>query len=213
MSALACIGEPVSWLRLETFAAGKGDPAIETHLAACPACAHCLAEITGDLVALPVLAVPARAPRRWWWLRLAPAFALAAAAVIALVVVTRPRGHEVTREGVVGIKGVGEVIVDVVRERDGVIRQDVRSFAAGDRWKVVVTCPPSASATFEISVADGATVDHPLAPARLPCGNRVVVPGAFTITGSTPNRVCVRVTPEGAGTGDAGSACVTLAPE
>jgi hypothetical protein len=212
VSALACIGEPVSWLRLEMFAAGRKDLAIETHLAACPACAHCLAEITGDLVALPVLAVPARARRRWW-LRLAPAFALAAAAVIALVVATRSRGHEAQREDLVSIKGVGEVVVDVVRERDGVIRQDVRSFAAGDRWKIVVTCPPSASATFELSVADGTTVDHPLAPARLACGNRVVVPGAFTITGATPNRVCVRVTPDGTNGGDAGSACVTLTPE
>jgi len=211
VSALACIGEPVSWLRLETFAAGKRDPAIETHLAACPACAHCLAEITGDLVALPVLVVPQRAARRWWR-GLVTGFALATAAAAVLVfflVGERPP----QREDVVLIKGVGEVIVDVVRERDGVIRQDVRSFAAGDRWKVVVTCPPSASATFELSVADGATVDHPLAPARLACGNRVVVPGAFTITGATANHVCVRVTPEGAGSGDAGSACVTLTPE
>ena len=211
MSALACIGEPVSWLRLETFAAGKRDPAIETHLAACPACAALPREITGDLVALPVLAVPARAPRRWWR-GLVTAFALATAAAAVLVFyLMGERPPE--REGVVSIKGVGEVIVDVVRERGGVIRQDVRSFAAGDRWKVVVTCPPSASATFELSVADGATVDHPLAPARLPCGNRVVVPGAFTITGATPNHVCVRVTPDRTDGADAGSACVTLTPE
>ena len=38
----ACIGEPVSWLRLERFALGAADPAIASHVAACPACRHCL---------------------------------------------------------------------------------------------------------------------------------------------------------------------------
>ena len=39
MTSLACIGEPVSWLRLEMFAAGRiADPAIASHLTACPAC-------------------------------------------------------------------------------------------------------------------------------------------------------------------------------
>lgn len=206
MSALACIGEPVSWLRLETFAAGKADPAITTHLAACPACAQCLAEITADVVALPVLEVPVRRARPWWS-RFAPVMGLAAAAAVLALVMFRGRAPE--REDRVRIKGVGEVVIDVVRERAGVVREDVRSYAAGDRWKVVVTCPPAGVATFGVVVVDGSTVDTPLAPAHLACGNRVVLPGAFSITGSKRNRVCVEVTAaEGRGT-----ACVTLTPE
>lgn len=210
MTSLACIGEPVSWLRLEQFAAGRiADPAIASHLTACPACTHCLDEIRGDLVALPVLALPAAAPRRTsWWTWLVPALGLAAAAAIA-VVALRPR--PTTREDIVAVKGVGEVIVDVVRERAGVIRDDVRTYAAGDRWKIVVTCPPAGSAAFDVGVTESgrAEVDRPLLPTKLACGNRVVLPGAFELTGNQPNRVCVTIT----SAEDSGRACLTIRPE
>jgi len=211
--ALACIGEPISWLELELFAIGRDDQRIASHVAACPACRHCLDEIRGDLVALPPLVVPQTpvARARAWWSRLVPAIALAAAAVIALVL-WRDRAPEAVREDVVVVKGVGEVVLGVVRERGGVIREDVHSFGAGDRWKVVVTCPPSAAASVEVSVTEvGATAsDHPLMPARIACGNRIVLPGAFTLTGTRANRVCAHVTSAG---GDSGTACVTIAPE
>ena len=48
----ACIGEPISWLRLESFALGAPDPAIAPHLAACPSCRHCLDQIRDDVVDL-----------------------------------------------------------------------------------------------------------------------------------------------------------------
>jgi hypothetical protein len=209
-----CIGEPVSWLRLERFALGAPDPAIASHLAACPACAHCLDQIRDDVVALPPLAVPAPvavagpARRRW----LAPAFAAAAAAAIVLLVIryrTAPP-DELARD-MIGVKGVGEVTLELVRERAGAIRFGAASYAPGDRWKVVVTCPPSASAWIDVSVADGVTTDHPLAPAQVACGNRVVVPGAFTITGARANRVCARVA--AAPGAEAGTACLTVDPD
>jgi len=214
MSA-ACIGEPISWLRLEEFALDSHDAQIAQHLAACPACAGCLAEIRRDVVALPPLAVPA--PRRRWswrWLFvLAPALA---AAVLALVLwPRRPRGPE----NVATIKGVGEVVLGVVRERDGTIRDDVLTYAPGDRWKLVVTCPPAATTWVDLAVIDAGTIDHPLPPARIACGNRVVVPGAFTITGDRPNRVCIRVGSEldrdrrAPVSGEPDVACLTLRPE
>ena len=215
MTTLACIGEPISWLRLETFASGRAtDPAIASHLAACPACTHCLDEIRGDLVPLPVLALPPAAPRRAaWWTWLVPALGLAAAAAIALLVLAPWRGtpDAPRREDVVAVKGIGAVIIDVVRERAGVIRGDVRTFAAGDRWKVVVTCPPAGAATFDVDVteAGGTTPDRPLVPTTLACGNRVVLPGAFTLTGPRRNRVCVTITSRE----DRGRACVTITPE
>lgn len=196
---MSCIGEPISWLRLEQHVRAA-DPQVDAHVATCPACRRCLDELRDDVVALPVLTVPE--PRRRWWQWVAPA--LAVAAIVALVVRPRPP------ENVATIKGVGEVVLDVVRERGGVIRDDVRSFAPGDRWKVVVTCPPAAGAWIDVVVGN----DHPIAPAHIACGNRVVVPGAFELTGDAPNRVCVRVGVDGApprtGRPDA---CVTIAPD
>ena len=115
--------------------------------------------------------------------------AFAAAAVILLVLIRR---SDDLREDVARIKGVGEVTLGVVRERDGVIREDVYTFAPGDRWKVVVTCPPAAEVWIDVAVDDATSVDYPVAPARVPCGNRVIVPGAFTLTGRG-NQICVRV--------------------
>lgn len=217
-----CIGEPISWPRLERHAGGgAADAAIGEHLAACAACARCWSEIRDDLVALPPLAMPERAARaertrfRWW----APAMAFAAAAAIVLVVWRVGDGDGgggggEPREDVARVKGVGEVVLGVVRERGGVIRPDVRTYAPGDRWKVVVTCPPSASAWIDVAVLDAGQVDHPLAPARIGCGNQVAVPGAFSITGDRANRICVRVdaasAPDRARPPDA---CVTLRRE
>ncbi|TMQ10682.1 MAG: hypothetical protein E6J91_25660 [Deltaproteobacteria bacterium] len=209
---MACIGEPISWLRLERFALGAADPAIASHVAACPACRHCLDQIRGDTVALPPLVVASPPPRRTWLRWLVPALAAAAAAA-ALIAVLRPRPSS---DGVVrvAVKGAGEVSLELVRERAGAIRFDATSYAPGDRWKVMVSCPPSASGaplSIAVSVDDGISVDHPLAAARIACGNRVVVPGAFTITGSRANRVCARIA--AAPDGDLATACLTLAPE
>ena len=208
-----CIGEPISWLRLESFALGAPDPAIATHVAACPACRQCLDHIRGDSVALPPLELPVaprRIRRRWW---IAPVLA-AAAAVVVLVALWRPVPRGELASATIGVKGVGEVTLELVRERRGAIRYDARVYAAGDRWKVVVTCAPSATAPtvwLAVSVADGVTTDHPLAPAQLACGNRVVVPGAFTITGNRANRVCASLAAEPGA--DAATACLTLRPE
>ena len=212
MSRLACIGQPISWLRLEMFAAGSPDPAVREHVSACPACKLCLEEIETDLVALPPLAVPAVAPKRRWWTTLVPAFAVAAAAMIAIVVWRGREQPRVVREDAALVKGVGEVILGTVRERDGLTRDDVRSFAAGDRWKLVVTCPPAANGVelaVDVTVVEvgSAGIDRPLVPTTIACGNRVVLPGAFSLTGSRANRVCAAIGP------DHETACVTIAPE
>lgn len=204
MANLACIGEPVSWLRLERHAhGGASDATVRDHLAACPACRHCLDEIERDVVALPPLHVPAKRRRRWTF-ALPALGAIAAAAVILLLLRPRPQGDA----SVAHIKGIGDVVLDVVRERDGTVRDDVRTFKAGDRWKVVVTCPPTHAVSLDVAVhEDGvARPDRPLAPARIVCGNRVVVPGAFALTGAKQHRVCVRIEEQA-------TACVTLSPE
>jgi hypothetical protein len=186
---------------------------VSEHVDACPACKSCLEEIRADIVALPPLAVPAAKPKREWWKLFVPAFALAAAAVIAIVLF-RGRGDDApVRENVVAIKGIGDVVLETVRERGGTIRENVRSFAPSDRWKLVVTCPPSATGALlavdvtVVEVGGSSAIDRPLVPARITCGNRVVLPGAFSLTGPRANRVCAAIGP------DRDAACVTIAPE
>ncbi|MBA3459892.1 MAG: hypothetical protein H0T46_08020, partial [Deltaproteobacteria bacterium] len=86
------------------------------------------------------------------------------------------------------------------------------SFAAGDRWKVIVTCPPAGTVTVEVTVTEqgAAKADRPLAPATLACGNAVLLPGAFTLTGRSPNRVCARISSQ---QGEARDACLMISPE
>jgi hypothetical protein len=220
MTAHACIGEPISWLRLETFALGTSDAEIATHVAACAVCSRCLEEIRGSSVELPRLVIPATPTRKrrfTWWL--VPAMAAAAVALILFVVVPRDPRPELRDEIAYGVKGVGDVILGVVRDRAGTQRDDVLTYAPGDRWKVVVTCPPGAGAWIDVAVIDPSGVDYPLAPARIACGNRVFVPGAFTITGSQPNLVCARVGSEAVPVRtpprprDPNVACLTLHPE
>lgn len=212
---IACIGEPISWPRLERYATTRTDQAIASHLSQCPACAQCLEEITRDVVALPVLALPAAPIKRarWWWIAVP---ALAAAAVALLLVWPRDPDRP---DNVASIKGVGDVVLGVVRERAGAIREDATTFAPGDRWKVVVTCAANHSTWVDVAVveAGAGSADHPLAPARVACGNRIVIPGAFELTGKVANRICVRVAadaeparlfPRGSDT-----ACVTITPE
>lgn len=136
-----------------------------------------------------------------------------AAAVIALVVIRRPdslpQPAVAVREDVATVKGVGTVVLGTVRERAGEIRQDAATFATGDRWKLVLTCafgPSVRAETSVIEVGGDGRVDRPLSLVQVSCGNRVVLPGAFELTGARTNRVCVQID----GTA---SACVTIAPE
>ena len=243
MSALACIGEPVSWLRLEQHGdrrrrrggrrrtsrrARRAARASTRSAATSSRCRRCPRS--------------RRAPARRWLRWGIPAFGAALAAAAIAIVVVRPHGDTLVppapRDDVANIKGVGEVIVGTVRERAGAIADDAPTFRAGDRWKVVVTCPPAASAWLDVAVYetcappsggaarpgeagpchDGDSVDYPLAAARVACGNRVVVPGAFELTGARANRVCAIASagappPRGAVPTDHTAACVTIRPE
>jgi hypothetical protein len=110
------------------------------------------------------------------------------------------------------VKGLGEVIIDVVRERGGVTRDDVRTFAEGDRFKVIVTCGTPGEAEFGVSIREETSPkqDFPLGFPTLVCGNRVALPGAFSLSGKVAHKVCVHVQTEDGGAGDA---CLWLSPE
>ena len=216
MTAAACIGEPVSWLRLEQLVLGELPapvaPTVKAHLDACEACAACLASIRADQVVLPALpALPAEAPVRvpWWRRRLTWAIAggLAAAAA-ALLLFLRVPGRE--RRNVVSelagpqirLKGGDVLVVGLVRERGGATTISPIDFAAGDRFKVIVTCSQATEVWADVMVLQpekaGAPMvaSYPFQPTRVTCGNHVPVPGAFTITGGGPASVCLAVDPE-----------------
>jgi hypothetical protein len=215
---MTCIGEPISWLRLEQLALGAAAPGVEEHVAKCGACRACLDSIRGDVVVLSPLVVPVRRAWRWWRLGV-PALAFAGAMLILLLL--WPRAAELD-ENQTAIKGTNDVLtLGIVRERAGAIRRDALSFRPGDRFKVIITCPPRVSAWIDVGVVEeGArSADYPMAPAAIACGNDVVVPGAFTLTGARANHVCVRVASGGAPPRsvphprDDGVACVTVRPE
>ncbi|HMI90069.1 MAG TPA: zf-HC2 domain-containing protein [Polyangiales bacterium] len=131
----------------------------------------------------------------WSLPRVAGGLALAAALLLAL-----RAGLQLPRAGVDdangrdsgrAVKG-GELALELVRARAGDVALDPRSFASGDRFAVLVTCPPPAPAHWELVVFQAGEAFFPLDSTQpLRCGNRVSLPGAFALTGAQPAQVCV----------------------
>lgn len=201
----ACVSEPVSWLDLELYALGElpgpdEERAVELHLAGCEACRGCLETIQVDRCELPALPAAApkdepREPRSWWrWLRwsLAPAVAVAAAVLLALLLPDDPTVDLPPRR--VAIKG-GDLALTLVRRRGDATIDDPRTFAPGDRFKVEVTCPPGQALRWDVVVFQGgqAAFPHATPAGPLRCGNREPVAGAFGLTGDQPAHVCLVV--------------------
>ncbi len=204
MSEMTCIGEPISWLRLEEHALAASDQ-VASHLAACGACRACFARIEADrdraLPPLGDLAIAAaarrrRAVRNRW---LAAATVAAAAAVVLLAVLRREPTN------LPGIKGGDDLVLDLIRERSGEVVAGPSSYRDGDRFKVLVTCARPGELAVELTVEQDGELFTPLAPAHIRCGNRVPLPGAFTLTGVTRARVCARA--------GGATTCATLAPD
>ncbi len=192
-----CIGEPVSWLLLERFRLGElGEPErarIAEHVAACAACAACAARIEADeTLELPALEVGTaakgrcvvreRSPRRVRWLASAGAIAAAAAAILVVGRMWRAPGGAADHGETARPKGDAMAFV-LVRDDGQEIVDAQGVFRSGDRFKALITCPPSTTATFDLVVFDASGASFPLAPARgLTCGNEIPLPGAFRLT-------------------------------
>jgi hypothetical protein len=231
VTAGRCIGEPVSWLALERLRLGELPPdqrgAVEQHLVACAACAACLAEIDRPLVLgpLPAPTTTAALWSRWRaaWHRAGRAriwAPTAVALVLLALLVARPKPVDDTVEPwLAGIKG-GDVSLSLVRARDGAINHAATTFAAGDRWMALVTCPSARVVFWDVAVFDGARASLPLAPAApITCGNRVPLPGAFRLDGERPLEVCLLLSGDPidrtrvSALTTRAAACVTLQPE
>jgi hypothetical protein len=206
MSAPRCIDVPVSWLRLERYHLGEVSAEERAqsaaHLAACAACAESYASLErDDAVALPALPEVVRAGRRGvrsigararLGVMVAGGLALAAAAVLG---VGQGWRHGVGPGGVTGGGGDGvkgdAIAFSLVREDSERIEGAAGIYRDGDRFKAVVTCSPSMDVTFDVVVYDETGASFPLAPARVACGNEVPLPGAFRLTGSGVETVCL----------------------
>jgi hypothetical protein len=209
-----CIGEPVSWLRLEQHRlrelAASDALAVEAHLAMCPACTACAEETNRPLALSPPDAVAPKVRREarlgGWRTGATAGGVLAAAAAMALVVVPRSTQGPDSRPGPVAIgardtgsKG-GDVAMELVRERMGLAEYGARAFLAGDRWKVLVTCPVERVLFWDVAIHEAGRSSFPLVPAApIACGNRVALPGAFQLTGAGAKRVCLVLAGDPAG--------------
>ena len=193
----ACTAQPISWLKLEQYQLGELSAderrRIEAHLNECEVCRASLDSIRQDETELkPLPEVTRKIP----WLRWATAgTALAAAAALFLVlfVTDWKRAVPDIPGSKIGFKG-GELSISLVRERQGRILHDPESFAPGDRFKVQVTCPPSEEVFWNVVVFQDDGSSFPYIPEEpLTCGNRVPLPGAFSITGKSAAIVCLVV--------------------
>ncbi len=199
-----CVSEPISWLRLERHHLGEVDATekqrIDEHLAACPACAACLATIReDDAKALPVLTLPQPSTRR---ARVLPFMrpstlaagvgALAAAAAFLLFLRgTTPDDHGLAGAHGPRVKG-GAVAFSLVRDDGQRVDDDTGVYRDGDRFKALVTCPPGADVSFDLVVYDDGGATFPLEPAMgFACGNDVPLRGALRLTGRGDETVCL----------------------
>jgi hypothetical protein len=199
-----CVSEPISWLRLERHHLGELDAAedarIAEHLAACSACAACLAKIReDDATALPVLTLPQAAARKARVLpfvrpgALAAAVgALAAAAAFFLMLRgTTPEDGGRLRSSGPRVKGAA-VAFSLVRDDGERVDGNEGVYRDGDRFKALVTCPPGADVSFDVVVYDDTGATFPLDPApSFACGNDVPLRGALRLTGHADETVCL----------------------
>ena len=183
--------EPLSWLTLERYALGELSAAeralVEQRLASSAQDRQCLDVIRSDQTVMPPLpVVPLRAKKKS--ARLPVWGSLLAAAAALLLMVLRPdqtdEPGEITPSR--ATKG-GDVSIVLASERQGA---GARTFATGERFKVLVTCPLTFATPLRVLVFQDGQRFEPLPQARLTCGNLVPWPGAFELDGAGDVEVC-----------------------
>jgi hypothetical protein len=216
----------VSWLLMERYVLGELDEAerreVELRLADSQAARDRLTQIREDKSELPELPqssfarprthfdqpAPVRAhPRtRRPWTSVGSVLAAAAAVALAVVSLQDASTHNRTKGG--------ELALELVSASGA---HAPTKFAQGERFKVLVTCPPAFQETLHLLVFQAGQSYRPLAPLRVACGNLVSWPGAFALDGDASAEVCAAWGP---GTGTATTrkqlgdraVCQTLAP-
>ena len=196
-----CIGQPVSYLRLERYNLRELPTAeharVAEHLAQCPSCRACYERLRADdrveqvaawtarLSAAP--APQPRAARRgrgWLWGAGAVAASLAG---LLFVWPSQPSPRPWATE----LKG-GDLALELTRvDAQGQLLDPTR-FAPGDRWKIALSCPPSLAGAVRVRAFQADERFEPLPPQSLAsCGNRRLLTGAFQLDGEAAVDVCV----------------------
>ena len=200
-----CKSQALSWLRLEMYNLQELPDAevrqVENHLADCESCRSCLDRIkqsTDELKPLPRIELE---PQRSGWFSLAWIGATASLAAAAILLIVFKFGWPDQVAGKlpppkIAYKG-GELTISLVRDRQGAIKHEPEAFTSGDRFKVLVTCPPAEELYWDLVVIQNDELFFPLTPAGvLSCGNRVGLPGAFTLSGSAGAIICLLTSPQ-----------------
>lgn len=196
MSEGKCIDVPVSWLRLERYHAGELAESerarVAAHLASCASCASCSAGIERDAARpLPPLPVVRSVPPARPLATRAGVAVFAAAALAAGLAFWARRATEGDEEVAVRTKG-DAVAFALAREDEAPIVEAGGAYADGERFKVLVSCPPGLDASWDLVVFEHGEASFPLSPeSALACGNAVPIPGAFRLVGREPMEVCL----------------------
>jgi hypothetical protein len=90
----------------------------------------------------------------------------------------------------------GSLALELVRMDAGGRLLEASKFAAGDRFKLLFSCPPAMAGELRVWAFQGGEVFEPLPPLEhAVCGNRRDVPGALQLTGAEPIDVCAVMLP------------------
>jgi hypothetical protein len=88
------------------------------------------------------------------------------------------------------VKG-DSLALEVVRVDAQGRQREPSGFAAGDRFKLLLTCPPSLAGNWRVLAFQAGEVFEPVTQQLLRCGNRAAVGGAWALDGEAPVELCV----------------------
>jgi hypothetical protein len=206
-----CISEPVSYLLLERYVLRElpheEHTRVAEHLAECVVCRDCCERIQADshvmdvetlMAAVRAAPQPKPAGRRRLW---GAGAVVASLACLLLFLRTQPdigvtrgvdpgAGIPTTRQ----TKGDGLALELVRADAAGRLLEPTK-FAAGDRFKLLLSCPQGHEGTVRVLAFQGGEVFEPVTAQALDsCGNRRALTGAWQLDGDDPVDVCVVLT-------------------
>lgn len=198
----SCIGEPVSYFRLERYSLhelpAEEDRSIAAHLEQCPVCRACYERIQADvrdsdiaalaakLSRVPQLPAAARPPVA----RAAWGFGALVASLACLLFVMRPQPTGPSVASDITTKGDALALELVRADAQGQLLEPTH-FAAGDRFKLLLTCPASFAGSVRVLAFQGGAFFEPVPAQRLEtCGNRRALAGAWQLDGTEAVELC-----------------------